>query len=298
MDEILEVLWGKLSLAPDHVLSIWTFITHNYLAIIKNLQAFGLIPLIYILERLFPTRSVRWLPKGWCSDLFHTYEPWIRAAVVSWFVLKLTPLMPDVYPRGIAASLSPWAGFTMALVVSEVGFYFIHRATHALPWLWEFHQVHHSSVEYYSLMTSRFHILDLALFETPNIVLFAWLGIPAEVLMVFGFFRGFMDRYGHSNINGPYFTGYLIGSPHFHAWHHSTLPQAINKNFGRDTVFMDYIFGTAYYPKGIRAYGFGDPTYSSNYFVQQVTPFVTLLRKLRVVARNLWVNKVARMMKT
>lgn len=280
MDEVLRVALENLSFIPENLLIIWNYITQNYLAIIKKLQIFGLIPLIYVAERILPTRSVRWLPKGWFSDLFHTYEPWVRAAVVSWMVLKLTPLMPDGYPRGIAASLSLWQSFILALLISEVGFYFIHRATHALPWLWEFHRVHHSSVEYYSLMTSRFHILDLALFETPNILLFAWLEIPAEVLIIFGFLRGFMDRYGHSNINGPYFTGYFIGSPHFHAWHHSTLPEAMNKNFSRDTVFMDYIFGTAYYPKGKRASRFGDPSFSNNYIVQQVTPVVTLWKKL------------------
>jgi sterol desaturase/sphingolipid hydroxylase (fatty acid hydroxylase superfamily) len=99
-----------------------------------------------------------------------------------------------------------------------------------------------------------------------------------------------MDRYGHSNINGPRFTGYFIGSPHFHAWHHSRAPEALNKNFGRDTVFMDYLFGTAYYPKDKRADSFGDPEFSNNYLVHQTLPFVSIFKRLGAFARSLRVR--------
>ena len=284
MDDLKRLLLGGLMSFQEYGLVVWQYWLDHHEHILTQIRVYGLIPLILVLERIFPTRKISLIPNGWLSDLFHTYEPWMRAAVVSWLAVTLSPWLPDGYPKGVAAELPIWSAFLLALLVSEVGFYFVHRATHAFSWLWEFHRVHHSSVEYYSLMTSRFHVLDLALFEVPNIILFAWLAIPADALSYFVLFRGFMDRYGHSNINGPRFTGYFIGSPHFHAWHHSRAPEAIDKNFGRDTVFMDYLFGTAYYPKGKRADNFGDPGFSNNYIVHQALPFVRLFQRLRAFA--------------
>lgn len=285
MDDLTQYC-AVMALAMNrHIQEVWQYWIQYHLVILTKIRVFSFVPIFYIVERIFPARPITLLPKGWLSDLFHTYEPWMRAAVVYWLTAKLSPLMPEIYLKGIAASLPDWSGFLLALMVAEIGFYFIHRATHTFSWLWEFHRVHHSSVEYYSLMTNRFHVFDLALFEAPNIILFSWLSIPADALLYYGFFRAFMDRYGHSNINGPFFTGYFIVSPHFHAWHHSTEHEAINKNFGRDTVFMDYIFGTAYYPKGKRATIFGDSTFSNNYVVQQIAPFWALWVRIREPAR-------------
>jgi sterol desaturase/sphingolipid hydroxylase (fatty acid hydroxylase superfamily) len=290
VDDLKHFLVSGSMTLEEHVMIVWQYWLDNHEGILAKLRVYGLIPLILLLERVFPTRPLKLLPRGWLSDLFHTYEPWMRAAVVSWLAVTLSPWLPEGYPKGLAAGFPLWAGFMLALLVSEVGFYFIHRATHAFSWLWNFHRVHHSSVEYYSLMTSRFHVFDLALFEVPSIILFAWLAIPAETLAYFVLFRGFMDRYGHSNINGPRFTGYFIGSPHFHAWHHSRAPEALNKNFGRDTVFMDYLFGTAYYPKDKRADSFGDPEFSNNYLVHQTLPFVSIFKRLGAFARSLRVR--------
>jgi sterol desaturase/sphingolipid hydroxylase (fatty acid hydroxylase superfamily) len=285
VNDLKHFLVSNSMTLKEHGMLFWQYWLDHHDSILSKLRVYGLIPLMLVLERIFPTRPISLLPKGCLSDVFHTYEPWVRAAVVSWLAVTLSPWLSEGYPKGVAAELPLWAGFVLALLVSEVGFYFIHRATHAFSWLWEFHRVHHSSIEYYSLMTSRFHVFDLALFEVPNIILFAWLAIPAEALSYFVFFRGFMDRYGHSNINGPRFTGYFIGSPHFHAWHHSRAPEAIDKNFGRDTVFMDYLFGTAYYPKDKSANNFGDPEFSNNYIVHQTLPFVNLFKRLRAVVK-------------
>lgn len=274
----MEEWWNHLGMIAAGALvywdACWLFVVKYHWDFFYKMRIYGFVPLILVLERLFPIRPMKLVPRDWVCDLIHLYEPWVRVTITTSLAIGLSSLLPDGYLKGWASSLPTWAGFVCALMISEVGFYFIHRTTHAVPWLWEFHRVHHSSVEYQSLMTSRFHVLDFALFETPNIILFAWLSIPEASLFYFLFFRGFMDRYGHSNINGPRFTGYLIGSPHFHAWHHSPDQSTYNNNFGRDMVFMDYIMGTAYYPKDKVPTVFGDPAFSRNYFVQQASPFI------------------------
>ena len=247
---------------------------------LATFNAYGWFVLIVVLERLFPTRKTAMLNKGWYWDVLHTYEPYLRAFTVGGIATLLTPYATMMPGHWFLTTQPVWVNVLALVLISEVTFYVMHRWMHASPWLWEFHRVHHSSTAYYSFMTSRFHILDILLFSVPYVFLVSWTGVRPEVVMGFAVFQGFMDRYGHSNVRGPRFTGYVLGSPHFHAWHHSNEPEAHDKNFSRDFVFMDYLFGTAYDPRDKVADNFGDKNYPVNYFVQQAWPLVTLSRRL------------------
>lgn len=249
---------------------------------------YGWFCLVIFLEYFFPNRDYALFNEGWLSDIWHTYEPIVRPLLISSCVVSVNHLMPVDGPmKNILAHAPAWKVFLVALLVSEISFYFIHRLFHGIPILWEFHRVHHSSTRYYSLMTARFHLLDNASFIVPFIIIMSWLGCGGNGLLWFAFFQSFFDRYAHSNINGPRFSGWILMTPHFHAWHHSNEPQAINKNFSRNLVILDYLLGTAYYPKNKQAENFGDKNYSTNYFVQQIHPFYNLALKVKRFFSNI-----------
>ncbi|WP_048438166.1 sterol desaturase family protein [Caenimonas sp. SL110] len=242
---------------------------------------FGWLVLVIVLERLFPARPGKMLNRGWGYDLIHMYDPWIRSFIIGAAALLLTPYLKALPFAGVMASKSIWFNFLVLIVVSESTFYAVHRATHKYPLLWEFHRVHHSSSTYYSLMTSRFHVLDACLFAIPYVLVAAYLGVRGEALMAMSVFQGFSDRYVHGNIKPPRFTGYIFSNPTFHSWHHSNHPEARNKNFSRDFSFMDWLFGTAYYPEGKIPTVFGEPSYPVNYFVQQGLPFYNIYKRFK-----------------
>lgn len=253
--------------------------TQQFIQYLEVFNKYGWFVLLLILERVYQTRPLHGAPRGWISDVIHTFDPWLKPFLVITVVTYLAPRFPNMPLRGSLNGVPLWVNLIALVLISEVTFYFVHRLTHLNPILWEFHRVHHSSTTYYSLMTSRFHPIDVLWFETPYMLITAWLGVPFEALFCYGIFRGFMDRYGHSNINGPRRHGRIIGTPHFHAWHHATEPAAFNKNFSRDFVFMDFIMGTAYDPKGRDAQEFGEPGYPTNFFVQMVYPFYCLWQR-------------------
>ena len=240
---------------------------------------YGALPLILLLERLFPMRQTPLFGRGWLSDSFYYYEPWIKSAIFGWFLVEATKRVSIPEIRAFTQSLPLVGQFFLVFVLTELVFYVMHRMMHAIPFLWEFHRVHHSSTQYYALMTKRLHLLDETLFGFPTLSMVLLLSPDPQVAFFLVFFRRFMDLYGHSNINGPRFTGFFLVTPHFHAWHHSNHPAAMDKNFSRDTVFLDYLFGTAYYPKGQIPTTFGEPTYTTNYFRQQIQPFIEIFRR-------------------
>ncbi|HSH91873.1 MAG TPA: sterol desaturase family protein [Ramlibacter sp.] len=247
----------------------------DFLWYLDMFNRYGWMVGVLLLERLFPIRrETPLVSRGWVYDLIHMHEPFLRALIVGGAVAILLPLMQKHVPgAGLLVNQSLWISIIAMVVVNEAATYWGHRLLHRLPWLWEFHRVHHSSTTYYSLIATRFHVVDVLIALGPALVLANWLGIRPDVQIGYSLFLGFMDRYVHSNVRGPRFTGYIFNTPYFHSWHHSTDPEAHDKNFSRVFVFMDYLFGTAYYPKDKVAREFGDPQFPVNYFVQQALPF-------------------------
>jgi sterol desaturase/sphingolipid hydroxylase (fatty acid hydroxylase superfamily) len=72
-----------------------------------------------------------------------------------------------------------------------------------------------------------------------------------------------------------------MSNPKFHRWHHSNHPEAIDKNFSAEFNFLDYVFGTAYYPKEGIPDTFGESGYSNNIFMQHCRPFVEVFHLIQ-----------------
>ena len=50
----------------------------------------------------------------------------------------------------------------------------------------------------------------------------------------------------HSNVKLPWgWLRYIIVTPDFHHWHHSSDNEAIDRNYAAHLSFIDYLFGTA-----------------------------------------------------
>jgi len=237
------------------------------------LSRYGWVMLVPFLEWLWPSRRQKIFRKGLFNDLIHAFQPLsLHPFVVSGLAVSLSYFNITLSHSGLIHL--PWYINLIAIIlIFEVSFYFFHLASHKIPILWAFHRVHHSSTILDSNSTTRSHIIDKAFFSSPYVLLIMLAKPDPEVLFLYTVFQSFWDRYGHSNVNGPFFTGRIIASPHFHGWHHSTIPEAINKNFSRDFVFMDYLFGTVYYPDKVIPHSFGEPGYSNNILVQHWLPF-------------------------
>jgi peptidoglycan/LPS O-acetylase OafA/YrhL/sterol desaturase/sphingolipid hydroxylase (fatty acid hydroxylase superfamily) len=245
------------------------------------ISSYGWVFLLPLLEWFLPSRRQSIFRKGFLNDLVHAYQPLsLQPFIISGLVV-ITSFFSHPLLQSWLATQSWAINLIVIIIIFEASFYWVHKATHAIPLLWEFHRVHHSSVLLDSISTNRFHIFDKALFSAPYLLLIIYFRPDSEVLFLYTVFQSLWDRYSHSNINGPFFTGRIIASPHFHRWHHSSLPEARNKNFSRDFVFMDYLFGTAYYPHRIIPHSFGEPSYSNNILVQHFLPFTSLFKRAR-----------------
>ena len=122
---------------------------------------------LLVLERLHPYQE-NWLRSHGDvrTDLVHNIVNfWIPEVYTLVFVGGFAALGGRL-STAVGATLWPtnWplvAQLLLALVIAELGTYWIHRLMHEHEWLWRFHAPHHSAPRLYWLNAGRFHPLDL-----------------------------------------------------------------------------------------------------------------------------------------
>ena len=219
-----------------------------------------LLSLLFIpLERWFGERHAPRPRRELRHDLFYyTISSLMPVVVLSiptaLLAVAAQHLVPAFFSAAIA-SMPAVARIALAFVVGEIGFYWGHRLSHEIPWLWRFHALHHSTEHMHFLANTRTHPLDMLITRMFGLVPLYLLGlagpslagsaVPVGVIaagQVWGFFI-------HANVRwrlGP--LEWLITTPAFHHWHH-TRNEHINKNYASTLPVLDRVFGTHYLPR-------------------------------------------------
>jgi len=72
------------------------------------------------------------------------------------------------------------------------------------------------------------------------------LGFSEAVINTYIIVVGFQAVLNHANMHLPWGPlKYLIVTPDFHHWHHSSDDEAIDRNYAAHYAFLDHLFGTA-----------------------------------------------------
>jgi sterol desaturase/sphingolipid hydroxylase (fatty acid hydroxylase superfamily) len=206
-------------------------------------------------ERLARRHAVqRTLRRGWAMDAL--------TGVLNGLLLYAALLVAlgaiDAAARLGAPDLRAWmaarpllAQVVLALVLGDLGVYVMHRLQHTIPWLWRFHAVHHSAEEMDWLVGLRFHPLDLFLLRVASIGPLVALDLAPAAIALFIAVSSWQSSLVHANVRVPYGPlRWLVVSPDFHHWHHSTERAAYDRNYASLIASWDVLFGTVYLPYG------------------------------------------------
>ena len=257
------------------------------LTVIKLCIWLALLSVIFVpLERIWALRRQKVSRKAFWTDLIYYFGNSILPNMALVFpVAVLASVAHRIIPGGwhaLVASMPLWARLTAIFVVGEIGFYWGHRMSHEIPFLWRFHAVHHSAEEIDWLVNTRAHPVDIVIGRFCGFVPLYLLGLAQPtrnaadlwplLLTLAGTIWGF---FVHSNLRwrfGP--LEWLIATPGFHHWHHTHTDHR-DRNYAAMLPWIDRIFGSYYVPKKQWPERYGtDTPVSPNIVLQLVHPFL------------------------
>jgi lathosterol oxidase len=206
------------------------------------------------IEVLWPAyREQSVFRSGWLTDIVYFLSTHLPIQITTFLILlpatQLSAVL-NVPALTHAVGRLPWlAQFFLAVLVADLAEYVIHRAFHKIPVLWRFHAIHHSSPSLDWIAGSRSHIVD-------DIAVRGFILIPMmcvfshDMLVAYLFFVNIHATWAHCNF-GPtvkWLEPFLV-QPRYHHWHHTSQPEAIDRNFAIHFPWIDRMFGTHYLPK-------------------------------------------------
>ena len=176
----------------------------------------------------------------------------INAALVTLLPLSTVLAASWAASRGIGllnAVPVPFAVAAAATVaIRSLSIYAVHRLSHALPWLWRIHRVHHVDTALDLSTGLRNHPLELAIVVPAVAGAAIAFGLEPRALAVYEAIALPFALWSHANLRLPSRLDgalrWLLVTPAMHHVHHSARRCETDSNYGDVFSVWDRLFGT------------------------------------------------------
>ena len=216
---------------------------------------FYLVPsvflILFLLERLFPLRRAK--SRLGSRLLVNAVASSLAIAVALTVVRPVaTAVLEFVSERqwGLASIVSTSSGVqaVIAFLMMDLTFYYWHRANHAWPFLWRFHNAHHVDNDLDVSTAVRFHFIEVgfsAAFRALQVTLIGgapWVFVAYETVFQLN------TLFQHSNLRLPLpierVLVLVLVTPRMHGIHHSRRFHETNSNWSSVFSCWDRLHGT------------------------------------------------------
>src|ERR1051326_3155576 len=193
---------------------------------------------------------------GWAAISYQFLTNGIMGALAAAFGPTAPTPLPALVVRGVVT--------VMLFLAYELGYWLNHYLSHRVPFLWEFHRVHHTATVLTPVTNFRVHPVYAFVFVNILAVSAAIAnGIGNYMFGETAYQYAFSDtniilvifihtyvHLQHTELWIPFSgaLGRVFMSPAHHQVHHSTDPAHFNKNMGSCLALWDWMFGTLYVP--------------------------------------------------
>jgi sterol desaturase/sphingolipid hydroxylase (fatty acid hydroxylase superfamily) len=215
------------------------------------LDLLGSTVIFAAIEKLFPLyRGQLIFRKEWQTDLVHFavnhFIVGLALLTVNFAIHRLFGWMASDTIQASVQAIPFIPQLLLAVLAADFVQYWTHRSYHEIPFLWRFHAVHHSAKTMDWLAGSRQHMFELIVTRVGVLGILYVLGFDKTVMDWYIVIVGFQAVFNHANVHLPWGPlKYVIVTPDFHHWHHSSDDVAIDKNYAAHYAFLDRLFGTA-----------------------------------------------------
>lgn len=135
--------------------------------------------------------------------------------------------------------------FLLLFVAVDFAYYWFHRASHSVRWLWATHSVHHSTTRFNLSAAYRLGWTDLLSGSWLFILALVWLGTPPLATAAAFALNLLFQFFLHTEAVGRLgWLEYLFNTPSHHRVHHACDAHLLDRNFGGVFIVWDRCFGT------------------------------------------------------
>ncbi len=219
--------------------------------ILRLVPFLSILAIMMVVETLFPRRHrTENRAQRSLNNLLLT--------VVNSLVIKVLPILSAVLAASFASryhwgllnqfSLPVWIEYGVVIVLMDLLIYWQHVASHHIPALWQFHQVHHADHDLDATSGLRFHPVEIGFSMGLKCIAVILLGASPESVVLFEIVLNGCAVFNHSNVKLPlWFDRVLrlvVVTPDMHRVHHSVEQDETNSNYGFNIPWWDRMFGS------------------------------------------------------
>jgi alkylglycerol monooxygenase len=179
---------------------------------------------------------------------------------------------------------SPWMWMLCFLGV-DFAYYWFHRLSHGINFMWAAHVVHHQSEEYNLTVALRQSALQ-PMFSWPFYLPLAVLGFPLHMYLTLVALNTLYQFWIHTRLigrMGP--LEQILNTPSHHRVHHGQNPKYIDRNHAGSLIIWDKMFGTFQAEEEEVVYGVTEPVNSWNPLWVNLHTWVSTAQKAKRLER-------------
>ena len=181
----------------------------------------------------------------------------------------------------LSALMPVWALWILTFVMIDLVFYFYHRISHRVNFLWAIHMSHHSSTEMNFAVSLRQAWLG-PVSKIPFFAILPLIGFDPTIIAVAGVISTLWGVVGHTQMVGKLGPlEWILNTPSHHRVHHGSNPEYIDKNYGNLLIIWDRLFGTFEPEKAKVTYGLVNNVNTFNPIKITLMDWQAMLREIK-----------------
>ena len=207
--------------------------------------------LLVFLESIIPAYQLS--KKKWQHDFFNLIIGLVNVLLTALVLSLLFSLTSDIIKDkeiGLSYVLGHHSTWTLiaTLLLFDCCMYFWHRLNHRVPFLWQFHALHHIDEAMDASSAVRFHFVEIILSCLYRLPLMFVLGMPLEWMLLYEVCLLPVILFHHSAIKIPQSLetclAIFIVTPGIHRVHHSPKSELCHSNYSSILSIWDRLFGS------------------------------------------------------
>lgn len=206
------------------------------------------LPVIFLMiaaEAVF-YRTVLRKDYGWMVTLSNVAVAMGRLATDALFAAIVAAAYVAAYQVRLAdIPMDRWESWVALFFAVELAYYWLHRMSHEIRWMWAQHSVHHSARQITLSVSYRLGWTNIVAGPWLFLIPVCWIGFdPLAVALMYAANLLYQFLLHTEAVPKLGFLERILNTPSHHRVHHAVNPQYLDRNYGGVLIVWDKMFGT------------------------------------------------------